>query len=362
TKTVKDIDQNIGGTIEYDIDTVVRKIADGKRLSYYYISDTLDVNNLDVAGAQIAVTVDGTPVAKDSDYELVKDDATGHVLVRFKAEGLKKLTSGAKVKVNVKATKITNGRVVPNSAFEYEPSSPESDQDVKSDTEPPKTPPNENRNETPLVITYFSEVEFKKVDAGRTGLSGAEFQLLRTKAGDKECNASMAAEITEGAKKVQGSLNGGATPVDTFVSDQNGKVNISGLHVTDFADNADVASENQSVYCLYETKAPAGKELLAKPLTFTLMRSGTTTLQRNVTVYETVNGVTSAHTETRDYDALVYEPVALTVGDNNGEVVNLDDTTPNLPLTGGAGVGILAAIGALIVGAGAWFARRSVQS
>ncbi|MHC9829417.1 LPXTG cell wall anchor domain-containing protein [Corynebacterium diphtheriae] len=32
---------------------------------------------------------------------------------------------------------------------------------------------------------------------------------------------------------------------------------------------------------------------------------------------------------------------------------------PNLPMTGGAGVGILAAIGAAIIGAGAWFARRN---
>nr|WP_244659201.1 LPXTG cell wall anchor domain-containing protein [Corynebacterium diphtheriae] len=30
-----------------------------------------------------------------------------------------------------------------------------------------------------------------------------------------------------------------------------------------------------------------------------------------------------------------------------------------MPLTGGAGVGILAAIGAAIIGAGAWFARRN---
>ncbi|MBG9324815.1 LPXTG cell wall anchor domain-containing protein [Corynebacterium diphtheriae bv. mitis] len=41
------------------------------------------------------------------------------------------------------------------------------------------------------------------------------------------------------------------------------------------------------------------------------------------------------------------------------EIQNIRKETPELPLTGGAGVGILAAIGAAIIGAGAWFARRN---
>ena len=41
------------------------------------------------------------------------------------------------------------------------------------------------------------------------------------------------------------------------------------------------------------------------------------------------------------------------------EINNIKQDTPNLPMTGGAGVGILAAIGAAIVAAGVWFARRS---
>ncbi|UWE99492.1 LPXTG cell wall anchor domain-containing protein [Corynebacterium diphtheriae bv. mitis] len=57
-----------------------------------------------------------------------------------------------------------------------------------------------------------------------------------------------------------------------------------------------------------------------------------------------------------------YDLVSVTVGPNKGEVVNSDDTTPNLPMSGGAGVGILAAIGAAIVAAGAWFARRGAKN
>ena len=43
-------------------------------------------------------------------------------------------------------------------------------------------------------------------------------------------------------------------------------------------------------------------------------------------------------------------------------VDNVKQDTPNLPMTGGAGVGILAAIGAAIVAAGAWFARRTARN
>ncbi|WCV10623.1 LPXTG cell wall anchor domain-containing protein [Corynebacterium silvaticum] len=91
-----------------------------------------------------------------------------------------------------------------------------------------------------------------------------------------------------------------------------------------------------STYCIVETKAPKGKELLSKAIPFQLKAE---------------SGATPENRE--------YKLASVKVGDVDGEVVNIDDTTPQLPLTGGAGVGILAAIGAAIVAAGAWFARRN---
>lgn len=44
------------------------------------------------------------------------------------------------------------------------------------------------------------------------------------------------------------------------------------------------------------------------------------------------------------------------------DVENVKQDTPKLPMTGGMGVGILAAIGAAIVAAGAWFARRGAKN
>ena len=50
------------------------------------------------------------------------------------------------------------------------------------------------------------------------------------------------------------------------------------------------------------------------------------------------------------------------MGDNNGEVVNLEDTTPFLPNTGGMGIAILILAGLGIIGGGAYVARRNSQA
>ncbi|UWE70217.1 LPXTG cell wall anchor domain-containing protein [Corynebacterium diphtheriae bv. gravis] len=127
--------------------------------------------------------------------------------------------------------------------------------------------------------------------------------------------------------------------------------------MNDFENNAVVEEGSRSHYCLIETKAPKGKELLAQAEEFSL-----TTDQVEQKTYDKqwkkADG-TVTKTEKVTYGHRTYKNASLTVGKHGGEVVNLDDTTPQLPLTGGAGVGILAAIGAAIIGAGAWFARRN---
>lgn len=192
---------------------------------------------------------------------------------------------------------------------------------------------NQTPKDTPTVKTYWGGLQFKKVDGARKGLQDAEFQIARQAAG-QQCSA------IDTTKKgswtpVNGEQNGEVKT--TFVSGQDGMVKITGLHVNDFEDNKEVAAGEQSHYCLIETKAPKGKELLPEALEFKLVAKETTPER-------------------------VYELASVQVGANKGEVVNSDDTTPNLPMTGGMGVGILAAIGAAIVAAGAWFARRGAKN
>lgn len=192
---------------------------------------------------------------------------------------------------------------------------------------------NQTPKETPKVKTYWGGLKFKKVDGERKALKGAEFQIARQAAG-QQCS-----EIDTTKKGSWTPVKGqqGGEVKTTFVSNQDGIVEITGLHVNDFEDNAVVENDQQSHYCLIETKAPAGKELLPEALEFKLVATSTSPERE-------------------------YKLASVQVGANEGEVVNSDDTTPNLPMTGGAGVGILAAIGAAIVAAGAWFARRGSKN
>ncbi|MBG9294940.1 SpaH/EbpB family LPXTG-anchored major pilin [Corynebacterium diphtheriae] len=352
-KEVKDLDHNIGGTYEYDIKSVVRNITEGKKLAYYWIGDTLDATNLNAAQAAITVSVGGAEVNQGVDYTLEKSNETGHFLVKFTKEGLKKLKSGSKVTVNVKAEKITGEEVVVNEAREYEPSNPASDAGLED--EPTNLGPGDGSTPTEPVFTYSSGAEFTKVSQDKAPLQGAEFKLFRSAPGVKECSAFN--RDSEGALTAWD----GAKKSDVFVSGQDGKVSITGLHVNDFADNKELSEDQQTVYCLVEIKAPAGKELLSKPIQFELKKVGDSTVKRDTYWHNNKTGAVEKQ-ETKTYKVRDYELVALQVGDQKGKVVNLDDTTLNLPMTGGVGVGILAAIGAAIVAAGAWFARRGTKN
>lgn len=127
-----------------------------------------------------------------------------------------------------------------------------------------------------------------------------------------------------GNKLDQVKVNGEAK---TYKSAANtGLVTIDGLHVNDYANATEGVKNLYTSYCLVETKSPKGFELLAEPVKFEVLKE--------------------KHGQVVDINA-------------TGKIENLKDRTPELPMTGGAGVGILAAIGAAIIGAGAWFARRN---
>lgn len=120
---------------------------------------------------------------------------------------------------------------------------------------------------------------------------------------------------------------------DTWTTGEDGTISIDGLHVTDFADNAEVTDVKK--FCLKETKAPAGYALPENPVT--------------EIEFTRDNIAKTGDLEGDDKITLV------------SEIDNVKQDTPNLPMTGGAGVGLLGAIGALIAGAGVWFARRNAK-
>ena len=122
--------------------------------------------------------------------------------------------------------------------------------------------------------------------------------------------------------------------VDKWTTGEDGTITIDGLHVTDFADNAQVTDVKK--FCLKETKAPAGYALPEK----------------NITEIDFTRDNIAKTGELKGDDKVTLV----------SEIENIKRDTPNLPMTAGAGVGILAAIGAAIVAAGAWFARRTARN
>lgn len=320
TKTVKDKDKNAGDeNLVYTVTGTARQLKPNTERTQFRITDQID-SKLEITDVKVTVAGQKIKVTDDVDGKFFEGN---NVDVALKPEVAKRLNAGDKVEVTI-TTKLKDEfesatDIAPNTAqvFQNNPDGSESDK--------PK--------DTPTVKTYWGGLQFKKVDGGSNALEGAEFQIVR-QAADQECS-----KIDTTKKDSWTPVNGqqGDEVKKTFVSGEDGMVKITGLHVNDFENNAEVAAGEQSHYCLIETKAPKGKELLPEALEFKLVASETTPDR-------------------------VYKLASVQVGANEGEVVNSDDTTPNLPMTGGMGVGILAAIGAAIVAAGAWFARRGAKN
>ena len=322
TKTVKDKVQNAGDkNLVYTVTGTARQLKPDTERTQFQITDQIDPK-LEITDVKVTVAGHEIQPTQDVDGKFFEGN---NVDVALKPEVAKTLKAGDKVVVTI-TTKLKpefakDTDMAPNKALVF--------QNNPDGTE------NHTPKETPEVKTYWGGLQFKKVDGDRKGLEGAEFQIVRQEAG-KQCS-EIDTKKKDSWTPVNGQQNG---KVDTtFVSGQDGIVKITGLHVNDFEDNAEVAADDQSHYCLIETKAPKGKELLPEALEFKLVATGTDSEGNRK-----------------------YELASVQVGANEGEVVNSDDTTPNLPMTGGAGVGILAAIGAAIVAAGAWFARRGSKN
>lgn len=325
TKTVKDKDQNAGDkNLVYTVTGTARQLKPKTERTQFQITDQIDPK-LEITDVKVKVAGQEIQPTQDVDGKFFEGNK---VDVALKPEVAKMLEAGQKVEVTIttklKAEFAKDTDIAPNKArvFQNNPDGSE----------------NHTPKETPEVKTYWGGLQFKKVDGDRNALAGAEFQIARQAAG-QNCS-----EIDTTKKDswtpVNGQQDGGQQDgkvKTTFVSGQDGIVKITGLHVNDFEDNAEVAAGEQSHYCLIEVKAPKGKELLPEALEFKLVATSTDPER-------------------------VYQLASVQVGANKGEVVNSDDTTPNLPMTGGMGIGILAAIGAAIVAAGAWFARRGAKN
>lgn len=301
-KTVKDADKNIQDAYSYTINADAPTWGAGKNLTAFRFEDRLD-QRLDFQ--KVTEVKAGDTVLTAGDYTVNDPKANGNKLVvTLTEQGLAKVKSGAKMSLTFEVKRKAVGDTT----------------ELKNQADVIFNNPNtgkEVNNQTNEVVTYHGKLKVVKKDGKEAGkvLQGAEFELYRCASAQDKLENPL---TVNGAKK--------------WTTGADGTFTIDGLHVTDFEDGKEVVPASKK-FCLKETKAPAGYAKLDKPVEINFTR--------------------------KDIAATGEGDDAVTLVAN---VDNVKQDTPNLPNTGGAGVGILAAIGAAIVAAGAWFARRTARN
>lgn len=305
TKTVADEWANAGDTYTYTLTTGIP----AGTLTKYIVKDTLD--NALTAPTANDVRVDGYEAGTDYNVTINGQD----IQVVFTETGLKKLQAGNDVITTISAKTKEAVQHVPNQGtLIYNNGSSD------SDTEQP----------TNKVHTYWGNLNVTKTGDGEKPLQGAEFELVRCQAtaGTTGTDQTWTQIADTGAQNAYSSTGDTTKPVNKFVTDGDGKVTISGIHVEDFADNS--AENVDTNFCLKETKAPAGYIADDKLIPFELNRG------------DVVNE-TGAPAKT--IEAAV-------------SVKNVK--SPNtLPATGGMGILIVVLAGLAIIGGGVYAARRN---
>lgn len=303
-KKVEDADKNTQDAFSYTITADAPNFnKEQKQLTKFEFQDKLDSRLEFVKVTEVKA---GDQTLSEGDYDLTKPSLENEntLTVSLNEQGRGKVESGAQMSLKFEVKRKNVGETVElKNQADVIFNNPSTGDDVKQKT-----------NE---VITYHGKLKVVKRDKDKNEtLKGAEFELYR-------CDAE-AESVSEENKITIGET-------DKWTTGEDGTLTIDGLHVTDVEGSNSPISKN---YCLLETKAPAGYKKNDKPISFTMTRED----------------IKKAEVEGDDEITLVKE------------VVNLREDTPQLPLTGGAGVGILAAIGAAIVAAGAWFARRGAKN
>lgn len=256
----------------------VYQIVDQLPANVEYVETTAKINEQDTTDFDATTAKAGNPERTT-------------VTVAFKDAGLDTIAAGAKVEVTFKVklnsvpsdglTKNT-GQLFPNK--------------WSKDNGKPVV--------SPEVVTKHGDIVIKKVNKDGTALKDAEFDVYLDNSAQKDCS------------------NYGDKIVASGATNEKGLVSIKGLQLTNWINGKDVPEAEQHPYCLVETKAPSGYQLLPKPIKFSLTKAGT------------VADLTAA-------------------AENDGSLVKIVNyKNPGLPLTGAQGILLVSVLGLILVSAG----------
>lgn len=325
-------DYNIGDNVPFKLTGTVSEYYDYYETYKFVFHDTLS-NGLTLAEGfgveNVTVKVDGVEI--ESGFTVVTsglDDGCSFHVVFDDLKDITSVKAGSKITVEYTAT-LTSGAVIGNDGnlnsvhLEYS-NNPNDEQGGETG----KTP-----DETVVVFTY--ELDVDKVDGSSENegtyskhLEGAWFVLYRTDAeGEKEYAAiNENGKLTGWTSEMPTHQNGDSTANGNLKSGEDGKFEIIGL--------------DAGIYYLEETVAPAGYNLLTKPLKLTI----TATVSDEATSAEGTKQLTELEVAVDDGDAqdgdVATGTVSIIVENNSGT---------ELPSTGGMGTTIFYVVGGILV-------------
>lgn len=300
-KTVVDKGVTTGNTFTYTMSTKStgadtngdNKMDAADLGNVYEIVDELN-SNLSYVSAE--VKIGGAVATADTDYTLTKtsegNPVKDTVTIVFKGEGLNKIAAGTTIEVvlTVNLNSVPENGITPNQAKLYP-------NKWSKDNGKPVV--------SPEVVTKHGDIVIKKVNKDDVALKGAEFAVYLDNSAQKDCSTYGNLIKTSEATNAEG------------------LVKISDLQLTNFIDGKEVSEDNQVPYCLVETTAPAGYQLLPKAIPFKLTKEGT--------VKDMAGAITA----------------------NAGNATTITNyKNPGLPLTGAQGILLVSVLGLILVSAG----------
>ncbi len=293
----------------------------GADLGYYYVEDTLPEGTSYTSSTVQAGT---TPLTEGADYIVSQNG--NKIGWSVTEDGLNKLAanSGSKLTIDIVARVDANNVTgeLKNQAW-FIPSNAWLVNHGNKPGTPGNTPP-ETPNKppkSPEVVSKYGDIILKKTATDGTVLAGAEFKVYRA-TGGTVCDAAA----------VSGDPIATSAPTDA-----QGFTKVAGLQLSNWYNGAE--QTNLHSYCIVESKAPEGYNLLPSPVKFDL----------------TVPG------EVTDLAAAFADPQrdVNTTDDTGGSRTIVDTKKPLLPFTGGAGIGVIGSAATVMAGAAGFFALRS---
>lgn len=320
---------SVGDTIAYDVSTDIPDISTGT-LPGLSITDKLPVEFGQGGVAEVRI---GDQLLNQTDYGVrnwTLEDGREVIIVRLTQPGLNILGEGNK-KVSVRFTAVLND--VPRTGLTNTAWFRRVEPTVKApdgwDPEQPLSGEPHPGTPTNQVTSTYGEIVIDKTSADGP-LVGAEFELRRCySGGDNE------GQVVENSRPIQiGTQTSWTTSDGSEEGSTPGSVTISGIHLSNTQPGDDAtavttsiwADEELTAYCLLETQAPEGYELLPEPYL--------------------LGDFTGAETEFKTV---------------NVEIENVRANAGfNLPLTGGMGIWVALGGGALLLLiAAAYYAARN---